>query len=76
MNKRFQFFILAFLPLLAAAQTQGPDMADAFRADGKINIVLAVIAIIFLCLAAFLVYLERRISKVEKQTSEKQSTTK
>ena len=71
MIKRLQIFYLSFLPFVGAAQSNGPDMADAFRENGKINIVLAVIAIIFICLAAFLLYLERRVSKLEKINTEK-----
>lgn len=73
MIKRLQIFLLSFLPFVAAAQNNGPDMADAFRENGKINIVLAVIAIIFICIAAFLVYLERKVSKLEKTNAERSS---
>lgn len=44
-----------------------PQMADAFRADGKIYVVISVITIIFLAIVLFLVYLERKIKKLEEQ---------
>jgi len=53
--------------LLTAFLQAGPpvDMADAFRADGKIYVVVAVIAIIFVGIAATLIHLDRKISRVE-----------
>ncbi len=43
------------------------EMADAFRADGKIYVVITVLGIIFACLTLYLVYLDRRIKKLESQ---------
>jgi heme/copper-type cytochrome/quinol oxidase subunit 2 len=47
------------------AQNTSPAMADALRKDGKIYVVVLVIATIFVGIFAFLVYLERKISKLE-----------
>lgn len=66
MIKRFFFLLITLLPFFAGAQTE-PEMAEQFRSDGKIYVVITVIAIIFISLAAFLVYLERKVSKLEKQ---------
>lgn len=41
-------------------------MADAFRADGKIWVVITVIAIIFVGILAYLARLDVRLRKVEK----------
>ncbi len=54
----------------ATAQTgieTGPAMATGLRADGKIWVVVGVIAIILLGLLAYLVSLDRRIAKAEAQ---------
>lgn len=61
--------ILFFFMLCAGAQAQdaAPQMADAMRQQGKIYVVIAVIAVIFVCLALFMVYLERRINKLERR---------
>ena len=47
---------------------QGPpvEMADAFRADGKIWVVVAVVAIIFAGLLAYLTWLDLRLRKAEQ----------
>ena len=42
-----------------------PEMADAFRSEGKIYVVLAVILLIFIGLALWLFLLDRRIKKLE-----------
>ena len=44
-----------------------PDMADALYANGKIYVVVVVLAIIFAAIILFLVVLERKISKLEKE---------
>lgn len=48
-----------------------PQMADGFREDGKIRVVIAVIAIIFVALLVFLLLLERKLSRIEKRINEK-----
>jgi uncharacterized iron-regulated membrane protein len=47
---------------------QGPpvEMADAFRADGKIWVVVTVVAIIFAGLLAYLTWLDLRLRKAEQ----------
>jgi CcmD family protein len=42
-------------------------MADQMRADGKIWVVVAVIFVIFTGMIAFLVSIDRKVSKLEKQ---------
>lgn len=59
--------ILLLLSLSAIAQESAPEMADKFRADGKIYVVVLVLATIFAGIIAYLVRLERKISKLEKE---------
>ena len=60
----------AILMLLAAvdgrAQTADAAMADGMRADGKIYVVVLVLATIFAGIIALLVRMDRKISKLEK----------
>lgn len=42
-------------------------MADTFRADGKIYVVVAIISVILGGLFAYLFSLDRKISKIEKE---------
>ena len=50
----------------ATAQESSPEMADAMRADGKIYVVVLVLATIFAGIIAYLVRIDRKISKIEK----------
>jgi CcmD family protein len=45
----------------------GTEMADAMRASGKIYVVIATIAIIFVVLAVYLFSIDRRLKKIEKE---------
>jgi TRAP-type C4-dicarboxylate transport system permease small subunit len=42
-------------------------MADQMRADGKIWVVFAVIAVVFVGLILFLISIDKKVSKLEKQ---------
>lgn len=57
--------LLLLIQPLAQAQS-AIDMADVMRADGKIYVVVAVLLIIFLGLIGYLIHLDRKISKLEK----------
>lgn len=57
-------FLLLITGTLASAQT---EMADTMRSNGKIYVVVTVLATIFAGIFAYLVYLDRKISKLEKE---------
>jgi CcmD family protein len=57
-------FLLLITCTLANAQT---EMADTMRSNGKIYVVVTVLATIFAGIFAYLVYLDRKISKLEKE---------
>lgn len=46
-------------------------MADQLRADGKIWVVVLVIAVVFAGIIAYLVRMDRQLSKVEKDVKQK-----
>jgi len=56
--------LLLLSNLIASAQTDVVEMMDK---DGKIYVVIATIAIIFVGLAIFLFSIDRRLKKIEKQ---------
>ena len=45
---------------------QEVEMADKMRSEGKIWVVVAVIATVFAGIIAYLILLDRKISKIEK----------
>ncbi|MCB2379399.1 CcmD family protein [Hymenobacter sp. BT635] len=70
---RSAFLLLAalLLPVLhAAAQsvaTDSPEMADTMRQDGKIYVVVAVITVVLAGLLAFLISLDRKVGRLERE---------
>ena len=68
--------LLLFSQNLLAQQpvADGVEMADRLRADGKIWVVVAVIAAVFAGIIIYLVRLDRQIGKLEKEVNEKKTT--
>ena len=58
----FLFFNLALL----AQEKESVDMADEMRSNGKIYVVVAVILTIFAGIILYLIRLDRKITKLEK----------
>lgn len=65
----FTTLLLALTSVLAHAQNTQPEMADKMRSEGKIYVVVLVLATIFAGIIGFLVRLDRKISKLEKNNS-------
>ena len=57
--------LLSGMTVFAQNSTQ-PEMADVLRSSGKIYVVVATIAIIFVGLAIYLFTIDRRLKKIEK----------
>jgi len=53
--------------LFLTSKAQDAAMADTFRADGKIYVVIGVIVLIFAVLFAYLIYLDVRLKRLEKK---------
>jgi len=71
MRTIFYFFLFTLVTNLNLFAQQSVveevAMADQMRADGKIWVVVAVISVIFAGIIAFLVNIDRKVSKLEKQ---------
>ena len=73
MYKKIRTLILLFIfqalsiPLWAQDTAKPVEMADKFRADGKIYVVIAVVIIILLGLVWYVARLDRKIGKFEKE---------
>ena len=71
--KKYLFIALAVL-MSTTVLGQNVEMADTFRSEGKIYVVVAIILVI---LAGFILYLfriDRRLSKMEKRIGDKGQT--
>jgi len=62
------FFLLTGLLVRAQDTATGKpvEMADRLRADGKIYVVIAVLVTIFLGIIAYVIRLDRKISRLER----------
>jgi CcmD family protein len=74
-KKTVVFYLLMCLQLFSIAQTGNSEppveMADALYQSGKIYVVIIVIAVIFAGILTYLILLDRKISKLEKEINEK-----
>jgi len=64
----FIVFALLQINLLAQDSTEKATMADMMRSNGRIYVVIAVILTILIGLLLYLVRLDRRINRMEKQS--------
>lgn len=60
------FCMALSMPLWAQDSARPVEMADKFRADGKIYVVIAVVLIILFGLITYVARLDRKISKFEQ----------
>ncbi len=59
-------FVFTLLNGMVHAQETTPEMADVMRSNGKIYVVVLVLATIFAGLIIYLIRLDKKISKLEK----------
>lgn len=69
-------WLLSSLPAVAqekgdATTTSQVEMADAFRADGKIYVVVAIVIIVLAGLFVYLFLMDRKLKRLEDQLSGK-----
>jgi CcmD family protein len=74
MIKLKQTFLLFFGLLSTNIAFGQPEMADSFRADGKIYVVVAIILIILLGVFLYLFFLDKKVRKLEDQFNERHQT--
>lgn len=69
MNNKIIIFLMSMLvPFLGKAQEiTGPEMADTFRSEGKIYVVIAVLSIAFICIIGYLIYIDIKVKKLENK---------
>ncbi|MCY7353438.1 MAG: CcmD family protein [Cytophagaceae bacterium] len=70
MKKLFSFLVFLLISAnLMAQQTVGTDveMADTMRSNGKIYVVVAVFAVVMAGLILYLITLDRKIGRLEKE---------
>ena len=75
MNKLLLFCVFSLFSTLAQAQKDGPvEMADSMRSNGKIYVVVAVLLTIFAGIIFYLVRLDRKITRIERDNERQHKT--
>jgi len=67
-------FAVLFSAFGPAALAQNVEMADTFRADGKIYVVVAIVLIVLTGLIAYLFLIDRKLNKLEQMINAKKQT--
>jgi K+-transporting ATPase A subunit len=65
MKKLISLILLLLSVTNTFAQNNAPQMADTFRSEGKIYVVVLVLSIVFVCLATYLIIIDRKLKKLE-----------
>ncbi len=69
MTKKITFLLISFIALLAnASLAQDNAIEQTFHESGKINVVVAIVTVIFIGIVFYMIKLERKISKLEKNS--------
>jgi CcmD family protein len=66
MNRLLLLILFSLISLKLSAQDDIP-MADLMRSNGKIYVVVGVLVIIFVGIVLYLLSIERRLKKLEKE---------
>jgi uncharacterized membrane protein len=66
--KALLILFFSLFSFVASAQASDIEMADQFRADGKIYVVIAVVSVVLIGLFAYLFRLENKVSALEKRS--------
>jgi CcmD family protein len=69
MIKTLLLLFAALLPtiLVYAQDEEKADMADTMRSNGRIYVVVAVVVVILIGLLLYLIRLDRKISRIERE---------
>jgi hypothetical protein len=67
MKNFVSLLLILFLSLQAFAQAPEVEMADVMRANGKIYVVVGIIMIVLVGFITYLILMDRKITKLEKE---------
>lgn len=70
MRNKLSYLITFLMTVIAApllAQGRNVEMADALRDNGKIYVVVLVVGIIFAGIIVYLIWIDRKLSRLEKE---------
>ncbi len=73
-NDVLKYFILSLVVFLTPTFcfSQDIEMADVMRSNGKIYVVVAIVAVIIIGLLAYVITLDRKVSRLENKLDKNQ----
>ena len=74
--KHYVKYLLFAIAMLAGftSTAQHVEMADTFRSEGKIYVVVAIVLVVLAGLIIYLFMLDKKLTKIEKEIGEKHQT--
>jgi hypothetical protein len=75
MNKFIKLITLLLFAIPPAFGQNQAEMADGFRAEGKIYVVVAIVLIVLAGLIFYLFLMDKKVKKLEKLVSERKKQT-
>ena len=73
--KSFNIFLIAVFCLFnTVAVAQDAEMADTFRSEGKIYVVVAIVLVVLAGLITYLFVIDRKVSRLEKRLGDRSKT--
>jgi hypothetical protein len=66
-KKTGSLLLLLLVAMFAGAQEKTAEMADVMRSNGRIYVVVAVVVLILLGLILYMIRIDRKIGKLEKE---------
>jgi hypothetical protein len=66
--------LASLLVLTTAASGQTAEMADTFRSEGKIYVVVVIVLLVLAGLIAYLLIIDRKVGRLEKKIDSKTKT--
>lgn len=71
MTKKITLLLISFIALISnACLAQDNTIEQTFHESGKINVVVAIVTVIFIGIIFYMIKLERKISKLEKNSDQ------
>jgi CcmD family protein len=69
---KYPLLLLAIILFPALTLAQEIEMADVMRSNGKIYVVVAVVAVVLIGLLVYVALLDRKVSRIENELNNKQ----
>ena len=71
--KKIKQLLSSLVLIISTTSVFGQDAATEWAGEDKYNVVIGVLSVIFVCIVVYLIVLDRKIAKLEKQKKQQDS---